>query len=263
MELLDRADFRTLQLTRSFRWRDDSQRDLALALRDGQGVVLPVVKPGVGTGDLDVVLALWWQDLWDLGGSVLPLAFHGYKGNGYEEAAATVLLNHVTRSIFDMDATYLNDALTALDVRDHDAPRELEAGLQRVAEMLRAGDKEVLNPAYDELIRLVGTISQREFRAAHGAHTKRLAQIQQRLAYPGRPVPGLTTHQAKGSEWESVGVRLTDKGRAALAAGLSPDDDSHRRIYVACTRAHRRTVEVEPPPTPPKTKPKRKPKRQP
>ncbi|MCZ2849021.1 UvrD-helicase domain-containing protein [Modestobacter sp. VKM Ac-2978] len=261
MALLQRADFRTLQLTRSFRWRDDSQRDVALDLRDGQGVVLPVVKPGDGTGKLDVVLAPWWQDLWDLDGSVLPLAFHGYKGNGYEEAAATLLLNHVTRSILDMDATYLNDALTALDVGDHDPPRELEPGLQRVAELLRVGGKQVLNSAYDELNRLVSTVSERKFRAAHGAHTKRLAQIQERLVYPGRPVPGLTTHQAKGSEWDSVGVRLNDDGRAALASGLSPEHERDRRLYVACTRAHRRTVEVEPPPTPLK-KSKRKSKKQ-
>jgi DNA helicase-2/ATP-dependent DNA helicase PcrA len=54
-----------------------------------------------------------WKPLRDLGGCVLPLAFHAFKG-GTEEAAATLLLNHVTRNIFNVDATYHNDALTAV-----------------------------------------------------------------------------------------------------------------------------------------------------
>jgi DNA helicase-2/ATP-dependent DNA helicase PcrA len=73
-----------------------------------------------------------------------------------------------------------------------------------------------------------------------------LALMQDRLARPVRLVPGLTTHQAKGGEWEVVGVRLADSERAALAGGLSVDDDMHRKLYVACTRARGRTVEVRP-----------------
>ena len=65
------------------------------------------------------------EPLWDLGGGVLPLAFHTFKG-GTEEAAATLLLNHVTRNIFNLDVTYLNDALTALAITDRDVPRQLE-----------------------------------------------------------------------------------------------------------------------------------------
>lgn len=42
--------------------------------------------------------------------------------------------------------------------------------------------------------------------------------------------------------WRIVGE--PDAERAALAAGLSSAEDMHRKIYVACTRAHRRTIEV-------------------
>lgn len=247
-ELLDRTQVRTLPLTQSFRWRDEAQRDLASALRTGQPVALPTTEPAGGLEELDVVLALWWKNLWELGAGVLPLAFHGFKG-GYEEAAATLLLNHVTRGVFSLDATYLNDALTALAIQDREAPRHLEPDLQRVAETLRTGGKSGVTAAYDQLIDAVKILSPRHFRAAHSAHTRRLAQIQERLAYPGRPVPGLTTHQAKGGEWEVVGVRVTETERAALAAGLSVHEDTHRKLYVACTRAHRRTVEVLPPPS--------------
>lgn len=244
-ELLARTRVRTLPLTRSFRWRDDSQRQLATDLRAGDGIGLPFA----GVDGLDVVLALRWQDLWDLGGGVLPLAFHSFKGNGYEEAAATLLLNHVTRSIFDLDATYLTEALTALAIPDREAPRYLEPYLQQVVETLRPGGKAAVNATYDQLVDVVKIFSQREFRSAHASHTKRLAQIQERLLHAGQLVPGLTTHQAKGGEWEVVGVRLTDGERAALAGGLSVHNDTDRKLYVACTRAHERTVEVPPAPT--------------
>jgi len=99
-----------LRLTKPFRWRSEEQNDLATRLRAGQGIILPTDQ-----SDIDVVLALWWAELWKPGGEVLPLAFHFFKG-GHEEAAATLPLNHVTRNVSGLDATYLNDALTALNV---------------------------------------------------------------------------------------------------------------------------------------------------
>lgn len=242
-ELLERANVRTMPLRESFRWRDDGQRALASALRSGQPAVLPIATVAGGVADLDVVLALWWKQLWELGAGVLPLAFQAFKG-GYEEAAATLLLNHVTRSVFDLDATYINAALTALAVRDREVPRLLESSLQQVAETLRSGGRTALIAAYGQLVEVVREVSPRRLRRAHPAHTGRLALVQERLAYPLRPVPGLTTHQAKGGEWEQVGVRLTDSERASLAGGLVVHEDTHRKLYVACTRARLRTIEV-------------------
>ncbi|MBC2644773.1 MULTISPECIES: UvrD-helicase domain-containing protein [unclassified Rhodococcus (in: high G+C Gram-positive bacteria)] len=239
-QMLKRANVPTLPLTQSFRWRDSEQRMLATRLRNGDGVTLHTYP-----GDLDVVLALWWEELWDTGGGVLPLAFGSFKG-GYEEAAATLLLNHVTRNIFELEATFLNDALTALNVQDRDSLRQLEPGLQDVVQLLKPGGKDAVKAAYLRLVDVIKTVSARELRKPRTAHTRRLALLQERLAFPGRLVPGLTTHQAKGAEWDVVGVRLRDTERAALAAGLSQAEDMHRKIYVACTRAHRRTIEVLP-----------------
>jgi DNA helicase-2/ATP-dependent DNA helicase PcrA len=240
-DLLGRAGVRTLPLTTSFRWSDPAQEELAHRLRDGEGVVLPIVHGEAGYGDIDVVLSVRWKELWDLGGGVLPLAFQAFKG-GYEEAAATLLLNHVTRCVFGLDATYLTDAMTALAIKDRDTPRQLEPALQQVTETLRGGGSGVATTAYKQLVAVINTVSPRQLRAPHAAHTKRLAAIQSRLK--GRPLPGLTTHQAKGGEWDAVGVRLTDAERGALAGGLSVDEDTHRKLYVACTRARRRTVEL-------------------
>jgi DNA helicase-2/ATP-dependent DNA helicase PcrA len=242
-DLLLRTGMRTLPLTRSFRWQDDIQRDLADRLRDGKPVTLPSDGPLGADLAVDVVLGLFWKNLWEVGSKVLPLAFHAFKG-GSEEAAATLLLNHLTRNIFSEDATYLRDALTALAIEDADVPRQLEPELQEIAELLRLPGRAALNAAYGSLIEVVGTVSPREMRPAHHAHTSRLADIAHRIVYPGRPVPGLTAHQAKGREWDVVGIRLTPSEREALAGGLSVHEDTHRKLYVACTRARLTTVEI-------------------
>jgi DNA helicase II / ATP-dependent DNA helicase PcrA len=241
--LLQRRNVRELFLTQSFRWKGPEQRELAQRLRAGEPVTLPVREHANGLDDVHVVLALMWKPLWDLSGGVLPLAFHAFKGRP-EEAAATLLLNHVTRNIFNLDATYLRDALTALAITDQDVPRQLEPGLQKVAEMLRTSGRPAINAAYGRLVEIVRTVSPRTLRRAHRSHTDRLALVQERLAHGGRPVPGLTTHQAKGGEWDVVAVRLTDSERQILARGLSVTEDGHRKLYVACTRARHHTIEL-------------------
>ncbi|WP_405056828.1 UvrD-helicase domain-containing protein [Kribbella sp. NBC_01505] len=238
-ELLARAGIPTLPLTRSFRWQSEEQRDLAARLREGREIILPIDPE-----PMDVVLALWWKELWAVSG-VLPLAFHAFKG-GYEEAAATLLLNHVTRNIFDLDATYVTDALTALNIHDRDVLRQLEPGLQRVVDILRSAGAQAVKHAYLELVEVVRVVSARHLRPPHSAHTSRMALLRDRMTLTDRPVPGLTTHQAKGGEWDRVGIRLRDNERAALGSGLSSTEDLHRKIYVACTRARYRTIEVFP-----------------
>jgi DNA helicase-2/ATP-dependent DNA helicase PcrA len=193
-----------------------------------------------------VAIALRWKDLWGVGGGVLPLAYQSFKG-GNEEAAATLLLNHVTRTVLDLDATYLGDALTALDIQDQDAPRRLEPKLQSVVETLKPGTPAAVQAAYTQLVDVIGTVSDRSLRKPHKAHTLRLAMLQSRMIHTGRPVPGLTTHQAKGGEWGTVGVVLSDVERQTLASGLSASQDMDRKNYVAATRARNRTIEVTQP----------------
>lgn len=118
--------------------------------------------------------------------------------------------------------------------------------MREVVEVLRPGGRTAVTAAYVELVKVVGSVSARELRRPHPAHTGRLADLQRCLALPERPVPGLTTHQAKGGEWDAVAVRLRDAERTALGSGLSLAEDMHRKIYVACTRARWRTVEILP-----------------
>jgi DNA helicase II / ATP-dependent DNA helicase PcrA len=242
-ELLDRSGVPTLPLTRSFRWQDDTQREIADRLRSRMPVTLPTNGSGGADPGVDVVLGLFWKPLWEIGNHVLPLAFHAFKG-GTEEAAATLLLNHLTRNVLSEDATYLREALTALAIADPDVPRRLEPELQEVAELLRIPGRAALTAAYNRLVEVVATVSPRRLRPVHPAHTSRLAALGERVVYHGRLVPGLTTHQAKGREWDAVGIHLAPNERQALADGLTVQEDAHRKLYVACTRARRATVEV-------------------
>jgi DNA helicase-2/ATP-dependent DNA helicase PcrA len=241
MELLHRHHIRTLPLTRSFRWQSDAQRDLAEHIRAGEPVTLSEQANTPGTQNVDVWLSREWKPLWEAGDYILPLAFGSFKGT-YEEAAATLLLNQLTRSVLNEDATYLRDALTALAISDPDAPRQLAPRLQVVLGLLKRPGGPALKAAYKELGEVIRPVSPRELRPARANYTNRLADLARRVLYQGQLVPGLTTHQAKGREWDTVGVYLSDSDRKALTSGLQVETDSHRQLYVACTRARHSTL---------------------
>ena len=168
----------------------------------------------------------------------------GSKGNT-PEAAATLLLNQLTRTVLGESATYLSEALATLGISDSDAPRRLEPALQEVIETLTSGGRAAaLNTAYQRLVHAVRSESRREFPAPHWRYTERLDVLRSRLAYSGQLVAGMTVHQAKGREWDHVGVRLSQDERGTLAAGLRVDNERHRQLYVACTRARFSTASV-------------------
>ncbi|SHG23832.1 UvrD-helicase domain-containing protein [Streptoalloteichus hindustanus] len=243
-QLLSRTGTRTIVLTDSFRWRDSGQQRLAEDLRAGRPVSLDSATPDAAASRADVVLAVTWKQLWTTSGRILPLAFHSFKG-GAEEAAATLLLNHVTRTVLGQPATYLADALLALGISDPDAPDLLHDDLQRVLDLLRPGGKEATNNAYALLADVVKGVSSRSLRRAHHSHTNRLRDIGSALTGDGPPVLGLTTHQAKGREWDTVGVTLTQVEQNRLLTGLSYAEETDRKLYVACTRARRQTLLIK------------------
>lgn len=246
-QLLDRQGFRSATLTQSFRWQTGEQASLADQLRGGASVTLPRIG-GEHVADLNIVLASRWAPLWELGPRVLPIGFQSFKG-GSEEAAAILVLNHVTRSLFSTDAIYLKEAVTALAIVDEAFLVEAESRLQQIVDVLNRDEKPAqlkahVKTAYQLLSELIADYSPRRLKPVRANYTNRLRNIQARLLHPTRPVPGLTAHQAKGAEWNAVGVCLEDSERNRLADGLSVENETDRRLYVACTRARVRTVEV-------------------
>ncbi|MDQ3632729.1 MAG: hypothetical protein M3417_15960 [Actinomycetota bacterium] len=94
------------------------------------------------------------------------------------------------------------------------------------------------------LVNLVATESSATFRAVRGNYTKRLAWLRERLEADEDLVLGLSVHQAKGREWDTVGLALKPSHIEHLHGGLSYTESTHRELYVACTRARVRTIAV-------------------
>ncbi|MFB7559214.1 3'-5' exonuclease [Streptomyces brevispora] len=191
---------------------------------------------------MDVLLALQWKPLWEVGSHVLPLAYGSAKGH-IHEAACTLLLSELTQRAFGENATFYNDALTTLGI-DHEAGQRLRSPLQAIVTDL-AGTMTIAE-IWTALNTVIASETDRPLpRQCNYTHTARLENLRARLhASAGQLVPGLTAHQAKGREWETVGVHLTGAERESLRGGLSSDSEDHRKLYVALTRAKRMTTVV-------------------
>ncbi|WP_431946583.1 UvrD-helicase domain-containing protein [Micromonospora marina] len=238
-QLITACKLRTYPLTRSFRFQTTRSQNLATDLRTGKGVVLPTR----GALPLDMVLAHDWNTLWQIGQDVLPLSFGSPRTA--EKAAALLLLDIVTVAGLGQHAVFVGEALQLLRITDPDAPARLAPRLSDVLSTLRPATTAAVNDAWDALVAAIATESARSFRPRRANYTRPLAQLGDYLRRAvARPVPGLTIHQAKGREWSAVGVRLTPTEQQHLAAGLAPDHDGQRAIYVALTRGKADTVAV-------------------
>jgi DNA helicase-2/ATP-dependent DNA helicase PcrA len=238
-EVVDRAAMLTLPLSESFRWRSGEQAELARRLRAGESII---VSPRRAADEPDVVLASEWAHLWGLEKSVLPLAFGSAKGN-VAEAGATLLLDYVARSLLGLNATYAMDALATLRITDPDAVDRLDAGWPAVIDALRQEGDPGPRAGYLALVDLLAAETSTTLPQVRGNYTKRLGWLRERLEFSSDVVvAGMTVHQAKGREWDVVGVALQDAHLEHLQEGLSSADSIHRQLYVACTRARYRTV---------------------
>jgi DNA helicase-2/ATP-dependent DNA helicase PcrA len=236
--LVQDARFVQRDLRTSFRWKSVQQALLADQLRAGQGVTLLEGQ----AENMDVLLALRWKSLWEAGPQVLPLAYGSTTGH-IHEAACTLLLSEVTQRMFGENATFHSDALTTLGI-DHEAAQRLRSPLQTIAADL--ADTTGIAEIWTSLNTVVASETNRPLpRRRNYTHTARLENLRARLhTSASRIIPGLTAHQAKGREWDAVGVCLTGPEHETLRQGLSSDSEEHRKLYVALTRAKRMTTAV-------------------
>ncbi|MET9878557.1 3'-5' exonuclease [Actinacidiphila glaucinigra] len=183
-----------------------------------------------------------WKLLWEAGPHVLPLAYGSTTGH-IHEAACTLLLSELTQRTFGERATFHNDALITLGI-GHEAAQRLRSPLQAIVADLAstAGTAEI----WTSLNTVVANETDRPLpRRRNHTHTARLENLRARLHVPAsRLVLGLTAHQAKGREWDRVGVRLTPQERETVRQGLSSDSEDHRKLYVALTRGKQITTAV-------------------
>ncbi|MFJ6569843.1 UvrD-helicase domain-containing protein [Streptomyces sp. NPDC091292] len=237
--LISRRGFKRSNLRTSFRWCDSAQELLALQLRRKERAVLPTGS----ARNVNVVLARQWKMLWDTDPHVLPLAIKPRAGQ-FQEAACTLLLNELVQSTFGQQAIFLNEARTTLGINDGNTLAELRPHLQATLERL-TGQHDlggIWSTFADTLITKMPT-------KPSGKHERTpltgLKNLRARLHVAReRLVPGLTCHQAKGRQWDKVGVRLAETDTAALRDGLDPSNEDHRSLYVALTRARHLSLAV-------------------
>ncbi|WP_092555697.1 ATP-binding domain-containing protein [Actinoplanes derwentensis] len=182
--------------------------------------------------------------MWTAGGDILPLELP--SPDSVPKAAATLLADMVIRAAFGQPSVFTEDAYRILAITDPPARDRLRPRLTAVLDILRqTTGKRPVDTAWSALVAAVGTESGRQFPRRHPTHTEPLGWLRDFLLRSvAAPVPGLTVHQAKGREWDAVGVRLTDTEQAALQIGLDPLNSNHRIIYVALTRATSTVVGV-------------------
>jgi DNA helicase II / ATP-dependent DNA helicase PcrA len=229
--LLQRNGCEQLPLSRSFRFKNAATVSLAAALRAGRPIA---VSKG---SNVDVVLASSWSKLWKAPDFVLPLSL-GQISNR-TDAAVNVLLDHLVRSRFGMRAVFLDEAVVLLGLDKDTVLTKGPEVLGGVAAALLSGSgAEALDALRDSMKVLGASQRPRELKkSAEKGQVARLDALRRRLQQGDGLVPGMTIHQAKGREWDKVGVALTPQEKSRLASGLSQADENDRKLYVALTRA--------------------------
>ncbi|MDF1490379.1 UvrD-helicase domain-containing protein [Tessaracoccus caeni] len=224
--------FKAYEQLESFRFGSDQMSRLATDLRSGVGVTLPEV---VST-EVDVALARNWALLWTVGDNVLPLSFRTV--NNATDAALNLLLDVVTRSRLGMDSHGREAAIAKLGLDREAFQARQEQAFRPLIERLRDGDSpcDILG----DLREAIGSFGARRPNRLSDKNEalarQQLTQLSCRLNQVSL-IPGLTVFQAKGREWERVGVVLSPTQTTALASGLRPLQEEHCVIYVAITRA--------------------------
>ncbi|MCI3928904.1 UvrD-helicase domain-containing protein [Streptomyces sp. AN091965] len=221
--------FTTHHLDVSFRWKTDRQAWITRQLRQH----MPITLQQGTAREADVALAYKWKLLWECDPLILPLAIKPGIGQ-IQDAICTLLLNEITQNALGTQATFLHDALVTLGL-DKETLTVARPSLQTALTELKAGLQPA--PVWQEL---TASLADRIPAVAAAELTRKpvsaLNLLQRRLTEDAL-IPGLTYHQAKGREWNTVGIKLSPAEASALANGLKSDDENHRGLYVGLTRA--------------------------
>ncbi|UKY48508.1 ATP-binding domain-containing protein [Streptomyces inhibens] len=156
----------------------------------------------------------------------------------------TLLLNELVQSTFGWPAVDLIDARASLGIMESDTLAELRPHLRSALERL-AGQGNLAGIWADLAATMVTMTPVEPSKGQKRAPRTALADLRTRLEVAREGlVPGMTCHQAKGREWDRVGVRLEEADAAALRRGLDPTDEAHRALYVALTRTRHLSLAV-------------------
>lgn len=232
---LAQLGFSRLQLTKSYRFRD-SQVAVTAAARGGESVALAAGSPA----EVDVVLSTTWAPLLDSRRGILPLALGGTKSPRW--ALATLVLDAVASATLGLRAVDVAAALKRLSLPDNSENVDLYHLHEDVIACLRSGTPDKATRCAWECViswvdRRDGALVGRPMRKK-----KELIEMRQILMQVSAPTAGISVHQAKGLEWDRVGLLLSESERRFLENGLSSKSEAERKVYVSLTRARVESV---------------------
>ena len=220
----------------SFRFSGDQQVCLVRDLRRGLGVDLPLVT----SSEVDVVLSRRWRELLNCGDNVLPLALGDVRNQ--VQASLNLFLNSLTRRHFNCNSIKRDEALAVLGISVANFESLQDTAFCELVDRLYRGDSP--DSVFDDLLLLVkklkGGSKPPVKNNSRSEYVKCLEELGKRLRFDS-VVPGLTVFQAKGREWDRVGVAVYQDDLKRLAGGISPfareEFDAEACIlYVAITR---------------------------
>lgn len=220
----------------SFRFSGDQQICLVNDLRRGLGVDLPLVT----SFDVDVVLSRRWLDLLDCGDNVLPLALGEIRNQ--VDASLNLFLNSLTRRYFNCNSIKRDESLAVLGISVENFELLQDKVFCGLVDRLHRGDSP--GSVFDDLLlsikHIKGGNKPPVKKVRRAQYVKCLERLGRRLRFDSI-VPGLTVFQAKGREWDRVGVAVLPEDLKRLADGISPFargkfDAEACILYVAITR---------------------------
>lgn len=219
------------RLEKSYRFETSELEEAALELRNG--AELSLVE---GTSsDVDVVLASQWSSLWSLGANVLPLSFG--RPNDMVQALSCAMLNFLLERQFGTGSLFFDKSVQMLRL----SSKALITFEKSIADHVLADlslDPDViavLIKHIDSHCQALGCYDRDLDKSEVSKLKTNLSLLASRIS-EDHLVPGMTVNQAKGREWDRVGVWFS-----SLPKKLHFEKEHHRKVYVAVTRGRRST----------------------
>ncbi len=230
--LLKQYSFTNKAIHKSYRFMTDDLVKLTQRMRQGLSCKLTKDR---SSKQGDVILGEKWQSLWSLGRKdVLPLSF-GQISNA-ADAVETLLLSRLTERHLGVRAYGYKEAVFVLGLHESE-----KANIDQAADSALApgSDPDRVLSTFRKSLKKLGARTFRISRPKAPKIKERILELLDRRGLRGPFTPGMTFHQAKGREWDVVGVVLQPKQMKALREGLRRDQEDHRKVYVGLTRARR------------------------
>jgi DNA helicase-2/ATP-dependent DNA helicase PcrA len=232
-EKIANLDFATFPVGYSYRFESAEMKAVAESARGN-----PVALRTAGS-NVKVVLAQYWSQLWDGPAWVLPTS-HGAVYNK-TDALLALLVDHLVHRHLRIEGRGRADAFRLLRIDAEEATRwpDVFGEIEAVLDTSQAGATAALGRLRESVSDIGGqgkvpVLNKEENEAEAVALMQHIAR---RVEHGGPFVEGISVHQAKGGEWESVGICMDSTQASVLSRGLNPNKHDHRVLYVALTRA--------------------------